>query len=72
MVQDGLSAERGGEDDKKIMTLEDDWTVVTQDRKPSAHFEHNVVVKKEKAEILSNFEIIEEEIKKNKELLSVV
>lgn len=57
---------------REIVTLNDQWTVITKDRKPSAHFEHNVVVKKEKAEILSNFEIIEAEIKKNKELLSVV
>jgi len=57
---------------KDIMTLGDHWTVVTKDRKPSAHFEHNVVVKKEKAEILSNFEMIEEAIKMNKELQSVV
>lgn len=57
---------------RKVMTLNDKWTVVTQDRKPSAHFEHNVVVKKHDAEILSNFEIIEAEIKKNNELRSVV
>ena len=57
---------------KNIMTLNDKWTVVTQDRKPSAHFEHDIVVKKDKAEILSNFDIIEEAILKNKELLSVV
>lgn len=57
---------------RKIMTLQDDWTVVTQDRKPSAHFEHNVVVKKDKAEILSNFEMIEDVIKKNIELQTVV
>lgn len=27
-----------------VNILEDDWTVVTQDRKPSAHFEHSVAV----------------------------
>lgn len=26
----------------KVMVLKDDWTVVTADRKPSAHFEHSV------------------------------
>lgn len=57
---------------KEIVTLGDNWTVITKDRKQSAHYEHNVVVKKDKAEILSNFEIIEEAVKKNKELLSVV
>lgn len=31
----------------------DGWTVVTRDRKPSAHFEHTVVVRKGSAEILT-------------------
>ncbi|MGD0337910.1 MAG: type I methionyl aminopeptidase [Bacteroidota bacterium] len=31
----------------------DGWTVVTRDRKPSAHFEHTVVVRKGAAEILT-------------------
>ncbi|QBG47768.1 type I methionyl aminopeptidase [Verrucomicrobia bacterium S94] len=34
-------------------TLDDGWTVVTKDRKPSAHFEHTVAIGKEKAEILT-------------------
>ena len=37
----------------KTKTLKDGWTVVTKDRKPSAHFEHTVAVGKEKAEILT-------------------
>lgn len=57
---------------RNVMTLNDNWTVVTKDRKPSAHFEHNIVVKKHKAEILSNFEIIDAEIKNNNELQNVV
>lgn len=57
---------------RNIVTLNDHWTVVTKDRKVSAHFEHNIVVKKEKAEILSNFDIIEEAIKNNSELQIVV
>lgn len=57
---------------REILTLSDDWTVVTKDRKPSAHFEHNIVVKKDKAEILSNFEMIEEAIRNNSELQNVV
>jgi methionyl aminopeptidase len=28
----------------RVMTLDDDWTVVTQDGKLSAHFEHTVAV----------------------------
>ena len=37
----------------------DRWTVRTQDGKPAAHFEHTVVVRKGKAEILSSFEEVE-------------
>ncbi|MGI9275095.1 MAG: hypothetical protein ACR2PT_09670 [Endozoicomonas sp.] len=29
---------------KEVVTLEDGWTVVTADNKPSAHFEHSVAV----------------------------
>ena len=32
---------------------DDGWTVVTQDGKPSAHFEHTVVIQKSEAEILT-------------------
>ena len=37
----------------KTETLNDGWTVVTKDRKPSAHFEHTVAVGKNDAEILT-------------------
>ena len=50
---------------KKIYQIEDGWTVKTIDGKPSAHFEHTVLVGKNKAEVLSTFEIIEEQIGKN-------
>jgi len=33
--------------------LDDGWTIVTKDRRLSAHFEHTVVVREEKAEILT-------------------
>ncbi|BAX79529.1 type I methionyl aminopeptidase [Labilibaculum antarcticum] len=36
------------------------WAIVTADGKPSAHFEHTVVVRKGKAKILSSFEFIED------------
>jgi methionyl aminopeptidase len=36
--------------------------VKTIDGKPSAHFEHTITVKKDKAEILSSFTFIEEEL----------
>src|SRR5690606_21749210 len=38
---------------KDIEVLDDDWTVVTQDRKLSAQFEHTVAVWEDKIEILT-------------------
>lgn len=37
----------------QVETLQDNWTVVTLDKKWSAHFEHTVAVGKEKPEILT-------------------
>lgn len=45
---------------KEIVQLKDGWTIVTRDGKPSAHFEHTIAIVDGKAEILSNFEIIEQ------------
>ncbi|MXV16147.1 type I methionyl aminopeptidase [Hufsiella ginkgonis] len=39
---------------------DDGWTVSTVDKKPSAHYEHTVAVKKGKSDVLSTFEYIEE------------
>ena len=50
---------------KRVKVLRDGWTIVTRDGKPSAHFEHSLVVRKGKADLLSNHEIIEESIKNN-------
>ena len=50
---------------KEIIQLNDGWTIKTADLKPSAHYEHTVVVRKGKAEILSSFDFIDE-ILKNK------
>jgi len=47
---------------KRILHHNDGWTITTFDNKPSAHFEHTVVVRKGKAEILSSFEEIEKKI----------
>ena len=47
---------------RKIMQHNDGWTITTIDNKPSAHFEHTVVVRKGQAEILSSFKEIEEKI----------
>ena len=44
---------------KNIVQENDGWTIRTRDRKPSAHFEHTIVVRKDKPEILTTFEYIE-------------
>jgi methionyl aminopeptidase len=44
---------------RDIYLKEDRWSVCTQDGKPSAHFEHTIVVRRGQAEILSSFEEIE-------------
>lgn len=37
----------------KIYILDDDWTIVTRDDKPSAHFEHSIVITKDGYQILT-------------------
>lgn len=36
-----------------VTVLDDGWTVVTKDRKPSAHFEHTIAVGQESPEVLT-------------------
>jgi methionyl aminopeptidase len=43
---------------RNIKTLKDGWTIVTADKKPSAHFEHDVAIIDGKPEILSTFKYI--------------
>ena len=50
---------------RDIMQHTDGWTITTLDKKPSAHFEHTVVVREGEAEILSSFKEIEKIIKLN-------
>jgi len=49
---------------KHVVQEDDGWTIRTKDGKPSAHFEHDIVVRKNKAEVLSTFEYIEEVLNK--------
>lgn len=43
---------------RNVRTLKDGWTIVTADKKPSAHFEHNVALVDGKPELLSTFQYI--------------
>lgn len=45
---------------RSVVQERDGWTIRTTDRKPAAHFEHTVAVRKGKAEILTTFEYIEQ------------
>ena len=49
---------------RNIFQEKDGWTITTRDRKPAAHFEHDVAIRNGKADILSSFEWIEQEISK--------
>lgn len=55
---------------REVYTLDDGWTVVTMDGKPSAHFEHTTVVRKGRGENLSDFTPIEAAEHANTELNS--
>ena len=54
---------------RRVIQLEDGWTIVTADKQPSAHFEHDVAVVNGKPEILSTFSYIEEVLTKMKSVI---
>lgn len=55
---------------RDVYTEPDGWTVRTQDGKPSVHFEHDVCVRKNQADILSDYTPIEVAEKENVNLYS--
>jgi len=55
---------------KEVYTEEDGWTVRTKDGKPSVHFEHDVCIRKNKADILSDYSIIEQAERSNTNLFT--
>jgi methionyl aminopeptidase len=48
-----------------VMQERDGWTIKTIDQKPSAHFEHAIAIRKDKADILSSFDAIEQVVNHN-------
>lgn len=56
---------------KEVKQSNDGWTIYAKDRKPSAHYEHTVAVRKNKADILSSHEGVTEAIMKNPEVREV-
>ena len=54
---------------RRVKQLKDGWTVVTVDRKVSAHFEHSIAIRKNQADILSDHSFIKTSMKNNEDLL---
>jgi methionyl aminopeptidase len=50
---------------REVEQANDGWTIVSKDKSPSAHYEHTIVVRKNKAELLSTHDFVEEAIKNN-------
>ena len=44
---------------ERIKYLDDNWTIVTADNQPSAHFEHDIAVVNGKPEVLSTFDYVD-------------
>lgn len=53
---------------KEVYTLDDGWTIVTSDGKPSCHYEHTTVIRRNGGEALSDFAPIEAAERANSEL----
>ncbi len=54
---------------RSVVQLDDGWTIITADKKPSAHFEHNVAMVDGEVNILSTFDYIETALKKKNALV---
>ena len=53
---------------REVTLKKDGWTLVARDSKPSAHFEHTIVIRKEKADVLSDHQVIDNVVKNNPNL----
>lgn len=56
---------------KEVMQGKDGWTIMASDKKPSAHYEHTVAVRKHHADILSDHQPIEAAVASNPELKTI-
>ncbi len=56
---------------REVVMKKDGWTLVARDLKPSAHYEHTIVVRKEKADVLSDHGVIDLAVKNNANLTEV-
>ncbi len=51
---------------KEVQIADDGWTFSTLDGKPAAHFEHSIAIINDKADTLSDFEMIDKVVYQNK------
>lgn len=56
---------------RKVRMNKDGWTILTRDKKVSAHYEHTIAIRKGGADILSDHVIVEKAIKNNDFLSSI-
>ena len=56
---------------RRIAQLDDGWTIITRDKKPSAHYEHTVAIRNGEADILSDHSYLEESIDNNDNLKKI-
>lgn len=45
---------------KEVKRAKDNWTIITSDGRPSAHYEHTIAVTKNGVDVLSSFEFVEQ------------
>lgn len=57
---------------RQVKQLNDGWTIITADKKPSAHYEHTIAVSSPEAEVLSSFKEIEKAITTNKNINGII
>jgi methionyl aminopeptidase len=45
---------------KEVKKSKDNWTIITSDGKPSAHYEHTIAITKNGVDVLSSFDFVEQ------------
>lgn len=53
---------------RKVIGLDDGWTIISKDKTASVHFEHTIAITTSGPDILSSFEFIENSVKNNTDL----
>ena len=51
---------------ERVVQLDDNWTIVTEDGLASAHFEHDIAVINGKPEVLSTFKYVDDALNNKK------